>query len=121
MESQCHDRQDRNDAVVPVSAHNPLLYEALRSVEAQAHTLTGAGPLAIAFYHWVLGEKLAVEQCVHMAQELCDEIAGSGRSIQAVAALGFLAIEANAARPSAMKIKDGSARDGALGRWPDLT
>ena len=25
-----------------------------------------------------------------MAQELCDEIAGSGRSIQAVAALGFL-------------------------------
>lgn len=90
MESQRHARQDWNDAVVPVSAHNPLLYEALRSVEAQAHTLTGAGPLSIVFYHWALGERLAVEQCVHMAQELCDEIAGSGRSFQAVAALGFL-------------------------------
>ncbi|HDR9504207.1 TPA: hypothetical protein QDC06_007577 [Burkholderia cepacia] len=73
-----------------MSAGNPILSEALRAVEAQADTLTSAGPLSAAFCHWALRGELAVEPRVLMAQELCNEIAGSGRSIQAVATLGFL-------------------------------
>lgn len=66
---------------------NPLLGEVLLAVEAQAQTLKGAGPLSTTFYHWVLGEDLPSGQ--RIAQELCGEILGSGRSIHAVAALGF--------------------------------
>jgi len=73
-----------------VSANNPLLFEALRAVEAQALALKSGGSLSVAFYHWTLGEELSIEQRVQMSQELCNEIAGGGRSIQAVAALGFL-------------------------------
>ncbi|HQU79948.1 MAG TPA: hypothetical protein PLU47_10820 [Azonexus sp.] len=69
---------------------NPILREALQAVAGQAQTLTSAGPLSIAFYHWVLAEEFPAEQCAPMARELCEEIAGGGRSIHAVAALGFL-------------------------------
>lgn len=49
MEPKRHVGQDWNDAVVPVSANNPLLFEALRAVEAQALALCNAGPLPAAF------------------------------------------------------------------------
>src|SRR5690348_12050983 len=91
MEPKCHAGQDRNDAVVPVSADNTLLFEALRAVETQAQTLRSAGPLPTTFYHWALDEGFATaEHGAQLAAELSDEVAGSGRSIQAVAALGFL-------------------------------
>ncbi|AXN27663.2 hypothetical protein CP913_23270 [Pseudomonas aeruginosa] len=73
-----------------MSAGNPMLHEALRAVAGQAETLTTAGPLSIAFYHWVLAEGLSSQQSAAMARDLCEEIAGGGRSIHAVAALGFL-------------------------------
>ncbi|MCP5286424.1 MAG: hypothetical protein H6933_16180 [Burkholderiaceae bacterium] len=90
MEPKRHAGQDRNDAVVPVSADNPLLSEALRAVEAQAQALGSAGPLPAAFCHWAMGEGFAAGHGAQLAAELSDEVAGSGRSIQAVAALGFL-------------------------------
>jgi hypothetical protein len=73
-----------------VTTDNPILHEALKAVAGQAQTLTGAGPLAVAFYHWVLAEELPSEQSAPVARELCAEIASGGRSIHAVAALGFL-------------------------------
>ncbi|NYT23650.1 hypothetical protein H0A73_08555 [Alcaligenaceae bacterium] len=73
-----------------MSAGNPMLHEALRAVAAQAEVLTSAGPVSIAFYHWVLDEGLPTQQSAEMARELCEEISGGGRSIHAVAALGFL-------------------------------
>jgi len=73
-----------------MSAGNPMLHEALRAVAGQAETLTTAGPLSIAFYHWVLAEGLSTQQSAAMARDLCEEISGGGRSIHAVAALGFL-------------------------------
>ena len=73
-----------------MSAGNPMLHEALRAVAAQAETLTSAGPASIAFYHWVLDEGLPTQQSAGMARELCEELSGGGRSIHAVAALGFL-------------------------------
>jgi len=73
-----------------VTGGNPILREALQAVAGHAQTLTNAGPLSIAFYHWVLAEDFPAEQCALMARELCEEIAGGGRSIHAVAALGFL-------------------------------
>lgn len=73
-----------------MSAGNPMLHEALRAVASQAETLTTAGPLSIAFYHWVLAEGLSTQQSAAMARDLCEEISGGGRSIHAVAALGFL-------------------------------
>ncbi|MDP2129233.1 MAG: hypothetical protein Q8K97_17870 [Pseudohongiella sp.] len=73
-----------------MSAANSMLHEALRAVEGQAETLKSAGPLSVSFYHWVLGEGLPTEQSSVMALELCEELAGGGRSIHAVAALGFL-------------------------------
>jgi hypothetical protein len=90
MEPKRHVGQDWNDAVVPVSANNPLLFEALRAVEAQALALCNAGPLPAAFCHWALGEDFAAGRGTQLAAELSDEVAGSGRSIHAVAALGFL-------------------------------
>lgn len=90
MEPQRHAGQDRDDEVVSVSVDSALLHEALSAVKAQAHTLTRSGSLSVAFYHWTLGVELPAEQRVQMAQELSDEIASSGRTIQAVAALGFL-------------------------------
>lgn len=90
MEPKRHAGQDWNDAVVPVSADTPLLSEALRAVEAQALALCTAGPLPAAFCQWALGEGFAARQGAQLAAELSDEVAGSGRSIQAVAALGFL-------------------------------
>lgn len=90
MEPKRHAGQDWDDAVVPMSADNPLLSEALRAVEAQAQTLRGAGPLPATFYHWALSEGFAAGREVGLAAELSDEVTGSGRSIQAVAALGFL-------------------------------
>jgi hypothetical protein len=89
MEPERHAGQDRNDAVVPVSVDTPLLSEALRALEAQALVLRDAGPLPAAFCHWALGEGFAANGA-KWAAELSDEVAGSGRSIQAVAALGFL-------------------------------
>jgi len=76
--------------MVPVSADNPLLSEALRAVEAQAQTLRGAGPLPATFYHWALSEGFSAGRQAQLATELSDEVTSSGRSIQAVAALGFL-------------------------------
>lgn len=73
-----------------MSAGNPMLQEALRAVAGQAETLTTAGSLSIAFYHWVLAEGLSTQQSAGMARDLCEEISGGGRSIHAVAALGFL-------------------------------
>ena len=73
-----------------MTTDNPILHEALKAVAGQAQTLTGAGPLAVAFYHWVLAEELPSEQSAPVARELCAEIASGGRSIHAVAALGFL-------------------------------
>lgn len=73
-----------------MTASSPLLHEALQAVAGQAQTLTSAGPLSLAFYHWVLATAIPTEQSASMAQELCGEIAGGGRSIHAVAALGFL-------------------------------
>ncbi len=69
-----------------MSAGNPMLHEALRAVAAQAETLTSAGPVSIAFYHWVLGEGLPTQQSAGMAREQCEELSGGGRSIHAVAA-----------------------------------
>lgn len=89
MEPKRHAGQDWNDPMVPVSADNPLLSEALRAVEAQALALRDAGPLPVTFCHWALGEGFAGHGS-QLAAELSDEVAGSGRSIQAVAALGFL-------------------------------
>lgn len=68
----------------------PLLHEALRAISSQADTLTSAGPLSLAFYHWVLAEEFPIAQAMPLAQELSEEVAGGGRSIQAVGALGFL-------------------------------
>lgn len=73
-----------------MSAGNPMLHEALRAVRGQAETLTTAGPLSIAFYNWVLAEGLSTQQSAATARDLCEEISGGGRSIHAVAALGFL-------------------------------
>lgn len=73
-----------------MTAGNPILHEALQSVAGQAKTLASAGPLSVAFYHWVLAEEFPAEQSAPMARELCGEIAGGGRSIHAVATLGFL-------------------------------
>lgn len=73
-----------------MTTDNPILHEALKAVAGQAQTLTGAGPLAVAFYHWVLAEEIPSEQSAPVARELCGEIAGGGRSIHAVATLGFL-------------------------------
>lgn len=73
-----------------MTTHNSMLHEALRAVAGQAETLTTAGPLSVAFYHWVLAEGLSTQQSAAMAQDLCEEISGGGRSIHAVAALGFL-------------------------------
>lgn len=73
-----------------MTASNPILHEALQAVAGQAQTLTRGGPLSLAFHHWVLDIAIPVEQSAPMAQELCGEIAGGGRSIHAVAALGFL-------------------------------
>jgi hypothetical protein len=67
-----------------------MLHEALQAVAAQAETLTSAGPVSIAFYHWVLGEGLPAQQSAGIARELCKELSGGSRSIHAVAALGFL-------------------------------
>jgi len=90
MEPQRHVGQDRHYKVVPLSTNNSILSEALSAVEAQAHTLKTADPLSCAFCYWALGEELPIHERAQMSKELCDEIAGSGRSIQAVAALGFL-------------------------------
>jgi hypothetical protein len=90
MESKRDAGKDRNNAVVSVTAGNPVLHEALRAVAGQAQSLTSADPLSIAFYHWVLAEEFSTDQSVPMARELCEEISGGGRSIHAVAALGFL-------------------------------
>lgn len=90
MESQRHAGQDWDNKVVSVSDSNPILHETLQAVADQAQTLTNAGPLPLTFYHWVLGTAMPAEQSSLMAQELCAEIAGGGRSIHAVAALGFL-------------------------------
>lgn len=76
--------------MVPVSADNPLLSEALRAVEVQVQTLHSAGPLPAAFCHWALGEAFHTGHGARIAAELSDEVTGSGRSIQVVAALGFL-------------------------------
>lgn len=73
-----------------MTTSNPLLHEALHAMADQAQTLTSADPLSLAFYHWVLATPIPAEQSASMAQELCGEIAGGGRSIHAVAALGFL-------------------------------
>lgn len=69
---------------------NPFLHEALRAISSQADTLTSAGPLSLVFYHWVLAEEFPIAQARPLAQELSEEVAGGGRSIQAVGALGFL-------------------------------
>lgn len=73
-----------------MTAANPILHEALQAVAVQAQTLANSSPLSVAFYHWVLAQELRPQQSAPMARELCVEIAGGGRSIHAVAALGFL-------------------------------
>jgi hypothetical protein len=90
VEPQCDAGQDWNNEVVPVTVRNPILHEALQAVTRQAETLANASPLSLAFYHWVLGRELPSEQSALVARELCEEIAGGGRSIHAVGALGFL-------------------------------
>ena len=71
-------------------ASNPILHEALQAVAGQAKTLTNGGPLSLAFHNWALDVAVPADLSTSMAQELCAEIAGGGRSIHAVAALGFL-------------------------------
>lgn len=90
MEPERHAGQDRNHTVVSMSQANSMLAESLLAVEAQAQTLKDAGALSQAFYHWVLEEDLPRDQITQVAEELCNEIAGGGRSIHAVSALGFL-------------------------------
>jgi hypothetical protein len=73
-----------------MTAANPILHEALQAVAAQAQTLTTSSPLSVAFYHWVFAQDFPLGRSGPMAQELCLEIAGGGRSIHSVAALGFV-------------------------------
>lgn len=73
-----------------MTASNPIFHEALQAVADQARTLTSGGSLSLAFHHWVLDVAIRAEQSAPMAQDLCGEIDGGGRSIHAVAALGFL-------------------------------
>lgn len=73
-----------------MNAANPLLVEALLALEVQARSLKDAGPLSAAFYHWVLNEQLPASGSTELAGDLCVELAGGGRSIQAVGALGFM-------------------------------
>jgi hypothetical protein len=90
VEPERHAGQDRNHTAVSMSQANSMLAESLLAVEAQAQTLKDAGALSQAFYHWVLEEDLPRDQITQVAEELCNEIAGGGRSIHAVSALGFL-------------------------------
>lgn len=90
MEPERHAGQDRHDKVVPVNAPNPLLVEALLALEVQARSLKDAGPLSSAFCHWILDEPFPVGGSTQVADDLRGEIAGGGRSIHAVAALGFM-------------------------------
>ena len=73
-----------------MTASNPFLHEALQAVADQAKILTSGGPLSLAFHHWVLDIAIPAEHSAPMAQDLCREISSGGRSIHAVAALGFL-------------------------------
>ncbi|WP_208458382.1 hypothetical protein [Burkholderia vietnamiensis] len=76
--------------MVSVSARNFILREALQSLEGYAEELKEQGTQSQAFYHWVLGLAVAGEQFGTEARNLSAELAGSARSIHALAALGFL-------------------------------
>lgn len=76
--------------MVPVIGHGTLLHEALLSVAAQAEGLNQDGAQPFAFCHWALGIAVPVDRWNAMVQELCDDLASGGRSLQALAALGFL-------------------------------
>lgn len=79
-----------------MSVATPLLVEALLAMEAHARSLKEADPLSSAFCHWVLDERIHGGGSKQLADELCAELVGGGRSIHAVAALGFLlAIDAD--------------------------
>ena len=68
----------------------PLRAEVLLALEAQARSLKDCGTLSSAFFHWVLDERFPAGASKDLADELCGEIGGGGRSIHAVGALGFL-------------------------------
>lgn len=98
-----------------MSADNVLLSEALRAVEAQALALRDAGALPAAFCHWTLDEDLPNGLGAQLAAELSDEVTGSGRSIQAVAALGFL-LAIDSALPTACRSAFAQGVDWLTGR-----
>lgn len=67
-----------------------ILSEALQASAAQVESLKQGEPLQVAFYHWLLGLGIAADRQAALATDLQKDVSGSGRSIQSVAALGYL-------------------------------
>lgn len=67
-----------------------ILSEALQATAVQVESLKQGEPLQVAFYHWLLGVGIEADRQAALAADLQKDVSGSGRSIQSVAALGYL-------------------------------
>ncbi len=73
-----------------MSGDQVILSEALQAIAAQVENLKRGEPLGVAFYHWMLGVDIGADRQAALAADMQKDVSGGGRSIQSVAALGYL-------------------------------
>lgn len=76
--------------MVPVTINRVILSEALKALATHADRLNEGEALQIAFHAYLLRAKESTSKLESLADSLETEISGGGRSIQSVAALGFI-------------------------------